>query len=263
MPVRSKRIPYLAALCAGAVALIVVFSLLHSPAARAQSATFQVAQHGHAVGTASFAITAAPGGYHSTSLVRVSMQGLAYALSKDERLTAAHHLVQAQLSATVNSSAVELTAKPQSGQVQLDISANGRKSSTRLPGHAGAVLLPDFDPGGLQTLLTLAVRQNSRDLWAIIPRRAGSMDAVQLATYQDMQGTLNGNPVTVHHLVATIGGVKTDLFSGPQNQLLQAELPQEGFALVRQGFVLKPPAKAPAAPPQQPASSQPPPSTQE
>jgi hypothetical protein len=29
--------------------------------------------------------------------------------------------------------------------------------------------------------------------------------------------------------------------------LLQAELPQEGFALVRKGFVLKPPAK-PVAP---------------
>ncbi|HVU47075.1 MAG TPA: hypothetical protein VHD85_13175 [Terracidiphilus sp.] len=33
------------------------------------------------------------------------------------------------------------------------------------------------------------------------------------------------------------------LFSGPENELLQAELPQEGFALVRKGFVLKPSAK--------------------
>jgi hypothetical protein len=43
--------------------------------------------------------------------------------------------------------------------------------------------------------------------------------------------------------VATIAGAKTDLFSGPQNQLLQAELPQSGFALVRKGFVMTPPAK--------------------
>jgi hypothetical protein len=50
-------------------------------------------------------------------------------------------------------------------------------------------------------------------------------------------------------LVATIAGAKTDLFSGPENQLLQAELPQEGFVLVRKGFVLTPPAK-----PQAPAS---------
>jgi hypothetical protein len=70
---------------------------------------------------------------------------------------------------------------------------------------------------------------------------------VQLATYRDEEGTLGGKPVTVHHLVATIAGTHTDLFSGPENQLLQAELPQAGFALVRKGFVLTPPAK-PIAP---------------
>jgi len=51
----------------------------------------------------------------------------------------------------------------------------------------------------------------------------------------------------VHHLIATIAGANTELFSGPENQLLQAELPQEGFALIRKGFVLSPAAK-PIAP---------------
>jgi hypothetical protein len=66
---------------------------------------------------------------------------------------------------------------------------------------------------------------------------------VQLATYADQEGTLDGKKIAIHHLVATIGGTKTDLFSGPENQLLQAELPQEGFALIRKGFVLNPTAK--------------------
>ena len=78
-------------------------------------------------------------------------------------------------------------------------------------------------------------------------QNAGSIEPVQLATYADQQGTLDGRPITVHHLVATIAGANTDLFSGPENQLLQAELPEEGFALVRKGFVLTPPAK-PVAP---------------
>jgi len=83
-----------------------------------------------------------------------------------------------------------------------------------------------------------------------VPKGAGSEVAVELATYADEQGTLDGKPVTVHHLVATIGNAVTDLFSGPENQLLQAELPQKGFALVRKGFVLTPSAK-PGAPPVQ------------
>jgi hypothetical protein len=109
--------------------------------------------------------------------------------------------------------------------------------------------LPDFDPGALETLLLLASSHGNRDVWAVVPKQAGTLAAVQLATYADQQGTLDGKPVEVHHLMATIGGAKTDLFSGPDDQLLQAELPQEGFALVRKGFVLNPPAKpvAPAA----------------
>ena len=92
------------------------------------------------------------------------------------------------------------------------------------------------------------MEQNDRDLWAIIPKQTGAIAPVQLATYADMHGTLNGKSITVHHLVATIQGAATELFSGPENQLLQAELPQAGFALVRKGFVLQPPSKAPPAP---------------
>ena len=223
-------------------------SLAATPVAgAAQSASFEIAQHGHAVGTASFSVTAAAEGYDSSSLVKMAMQGLDYALSKNERLNSANQLEHAQLNATVNGEAVNVMVAPDSAQMVMNISASGKSTTTRLDAHAGAVLLADFDPGALQTLLTLAVTQNNRDLWAILPKQTGSIDPVQLATYPDQEGTLDGKPITVHHLVATIGGANTDLFSGSENQLLQAELPQEGFALVRKGFVLNPPAK-PEAP---------------
>jgi hypothetical protein len=230
-------------------ALFTIAAILSlAPSAFAQSASFIVSQHGKPVGTASFNFTARPNGYDSTSLVRVAMQGLDYALSKTERLSVASHLRHAQLSATVNGSAVNVTAAPDSAQILLNIAANGRASTTRLAPHSAAVFLPDFDPGALETLLTLAVSGNNRDLWAIIPKNTGSIEPIQLATYVDEKGTLDGKPIVVHHLVSTIGGGKTDLFSGPENQLLQAELPQQGFALIRKGFVLTPPAK-PGAPP--------------
>jgi len=246
-PVR-KLIPF-----AGLSALI----LLAGPIAAAQSATFTVSQHGATVGTASFNILPNSAGYNSTSLVRVNMQGLDYALSKTEKLSPARKLVHVQLSGIVNNSAVNVVAKPDETQFLVNISANGRSSTTQLAGHDRTVFLPDFDPGALETLLALAAKNNNRDLWVIIPKQAGSVAPVQLATYPDERGTLNGKPLTVHHLVATIAGAQTDLFSGPDNQLLQAELQQPGFALVRKGFVLTPPAKpigpppAPGAPAQQ------------
>lgn len=213
-----------------------------------ESGSFEIAQHGHAVGTASFHFTATKEGYDSTSLVKVAMQGLDFALSKTERLSSANQLEHVQLSAIVNGEAVNVIATPDAAQLLLNISASGKSSTTRLAAHAGAVFLPDFDPGALETLLALAVQRNNRDLWAILPINAGSIEPVQLATYPDQQGTLDGKSITVHHLVANIAGANTDLFSGPENQLLQAELPQDGFALVRKGFQLKPPAK-PIAPP--------------
>ena len=222
------------------------------PAASAQAGSFEVAQLGHPVGTASFNFVATSDGYDSTSLVRVAMQGLTYDLSKTETLSAANELKHVQLSAIVNGSAVNVTAKPDSAQLLLNVSADGRSSTSRLDAHAAAVFLPDFDPGALETLLALGVSRNNRDLWAILPKQsgaaAGQVAPVELATYADEQGTLDGTPITVHHLVATIAGSKTDLFSGPENQLLQAELPQQGFALVRKGFVLKPSARPMAAP---------------
>jgi len=212
-------------------------------AAAGQSGNFEIAQHGQAVGTASFQFTATKDGYDSTSLVKVAMEGLDYALSKNEQLTPANQLKHVLLSATVNGEAVNVVAEPDSAQLLLNISANGKSSTTRLAAHPGAVFMADFDPGALETLLALAVTQNNRDLWAILPKEAGSIEPVQLATYPDQQGTLDGKPIAVHHLMATIAGANTELFSGPENQLLQAELPQEGFALVRKGFVMKPPAK--------------------
>jgi len=234
----------------------ILFALVLPQALAGQSGTFTISQLGKQVGTASFNFVSTNDGYDATSKVHVSMKGLEYAFSKTEQQTAAHELRYAQLSATVNGSAVSVVGVPDGAQFLLNISASGRKLSARLAAHAGAVFTPDFDPGALETLLELGISRNSHDLWAIFPKQSGDQPAtiepVQLATYPDEQGTLDGQSITVHHLVGNIAGTSTDLFSGPDNQLLQAELPQQGFALIRNGFVLKPPAKAGAAPQIQP-----------
>jgi hypothetical protein len=212
-------------------------------AASAQTGEFEVAQNGHTVGSANFQFTATKDGYDSTSLVKVKMEGLDYSLSKDEQLTGANQLEHAIVSAIVNGEAVNVVAAPDAAQLLLNFSANGKSSTTRLEAHPGAVFMADFDPGALETLLALAVTQNNRDLWAIVPKEAGSVEPVRLATYPDQEGTLEGKAIAVHHLVASVAGANTELYSGPDNQLLQADLPQAGFALIRKGFVLKPSAR--------------------
>ena len=225
-------------------------SLVVAPMTLAQAAAFEILLKGKRVGTASCEFSAGAQGYNSTSIVSVSMPGLDYTLSKTEKLSSSDELERVLLSGVVNREAVSIVATPESNQVVLQISANGHKTISHLAAHPGAVMMPDFDPGALETLLALAVESNSRDLWAVIPKKAGSIEPVELATYADEQGTLDGKLIAVHHLIATIAGEKTDLFASPENRLLQAELPQRGFVLLRKGFVLKPSAHA-AAPPAQ------------
>jgi hypothetical protein len=216
--------------------------------AQAQSGSFVVSQNGKQVGTASFRFTRTAAGFDSTALVKVEMKGLNYAISKDEKLSPASALEHVQLNAVVNGAAVNVIATANPSGLLMNTSANGRSQTQRLAVHPAAVFLPDFDPGALETLLALAVEHNNRDLWVILPKGTGSVEAVQLTTYADEQGTLDGKPVVVHHLLASFAGVSADLFSGSKNQLLQAELPQQGFSLTRVGFRLKQPAK-PGAPP--------------
>ncbi len=241
------------------ISLAGLFALLAASAASAQSGSFIVAQHGKSVGTASFKFTASPDGYDSSSVVSIDMKDLNYKISNAEQLTKSNHIKHVQLSASVNSTAVNVTGAPDNAQFLLNISANGQSNTARLDQHPAAVFLPDFDPGAYETLLSLAVIHNNRDLWAIIPKQSGSVVPIKLATYADQKGTIDGKPIEVHHLVATISGSDTHLFSGPDNQLLQAELPEQGFALVRKGFVLTPPAKAgpPPTPPAQPDQAPP------
>jgi hypothetical protein len=230
------------------IARFPIFGLLACTLALAQSGDFAISQHGSQVGTATFKFDETPEGFDSSSIVHVSMQGLEYQLSKTEKLSLANELVHVQLSAVVNGSAVHVTASPDSVQLLINISASGHSTTTRLESHNATVFLPDFDPGALETMLALAAVNNNRGLWAIVPKQSGSIEPIQLATYEDEQGIFDGRPVTVHHLVATIAGSDTELFSGPENQLLQAELTEQGFALVRKGFVLSPPSKPIAAP---------------
>jgi hypothetical protein len=159
----------------------------------------------------------------------------------------------------VNGAKATVDTSKLGAQFLVKIDANGHVTTTPLVMHPHAVFMPDFDPGALQVLLNLGAAYNNANMWALVPKQTGSITAMRIVTNADMQGTLNGKPLTVHHLTMSYDSNKAELFSSPTNELLQAEWTKEGFALVRQGFKLTPPAKpgAPPPAPAQPAQQQP------
>jgi hypothetical protein len=230
------------------VGLIVAGTL----AAQLHAESFTLSQNGKSVGQAFLGLKQANGGFDLTSGAKIDMPGLKYNFSQTAALDSGFHFTTVQLSGSVNGTPATVNTSRQAQQFVMKINANGSVTNTPLAFHPRAVFLPDFDPGALQILLNLGAAHNNSDIWALIPKQSGSVAPLRIATNADMQGTLNGKPVTVHHLTVTYNTSKTELFSSQANELMQAEWTDEGFALVRNGFKLTPPAR-PGAPPQAPA----------
>jgi|SRR5271168_4229544 len=229
-------------------------------AAQLDAQSFIVSQNGKSVGSASLKVSKAAAGFSVSSGTKIDMPGLKYQFSEIGALDSAYRLNNVQLDGTVNGTSVTINTARQAQssagqQYVMKISANAKVTSTPLAYHPRAVFFPDFDPGALQALLNVGALHNNADIWALVPKQTGSVEPVRIETNADMQGTLDGKPVTVHHLTTTYQASKLEIFSGQANELLQAEWRTEGFAIVRQGFKLTPPDH-PGAPPQQPAQPQ-------
>jgi hypothetical protein len=227
-------------------------------AARANAQSFILSQNGKSVGTASLGVKQTGSGFASTSGAKIDMPGLKYNFTEIATLDGSYRLTSVQLNGSVNGTTAVVSAAPAGQQFVMKI--NGTASTSPLPFHPLTALVPDFDPGGLQAVLNLGAAHNNRDIWALIPKQTGSISALRITTKMDEQGTLDGNAVAVHHFSIASDAGTSEVYSGPSNQLLQAEWTDEGFALVRQGFKLTPPKRpnaAPPAAPKQPATQQP------
>ena len=224
--------------------------------AQIHAQSFQISQNGQNVGTAGLSVQPAGAGFSSTSWTKIKMPGLDYSFQENASMDGGYQLQSVHLDGSVNGTKATVSAAPEGQQLAMKINANGQVINTPLAFHPQAVFFPDFDPAALQTVLSLGALRNNRDLWAVIPKQTGSVTALRIATKPDEQGTLNGQQTPIHHYTVTADADTIEIFSNPSNQLMQAEWTEEGFAMVRQGFVLTPPARPQTPPPakqQQPA----------
>jgi hypothetical protein len=197
------------------------------------------------VGSATVSLTPSGSGFSLTSGVKIQMQDLSYSFTQTAALDSGLQLSSSQLSGLINGTAVTVRTTREGQQFQMTINANGQVTHQPLAAHPGSILLPDFDPGAL----TLALRLNTASgLFALIPKQTGLESAFTRTSNPDQQGTLNGRSMVVRHYTFTSDVGKIEVFASTSNELLQAEWPDQAFALVRQGFRLTPPAHAPAPP---------------
>ena len=232
----------------------IAFAMLGS-AGICSAQSFLISQNGKSVGSATLSWARSGNGYGITSNASINMTGLNLSFSETGYLGAHLNLRSMQINGQVNGTPVTVGVQSSGQQYLMKIFANGQHINTPLAFHARTVFLPDFDPAGLQAMLRLGEAYNNAHIWAAIPKQTGSIVPMQIATDADMQGTLGGRGIGVHHFTVTVNGGNIEVFSSTTGDLLQAEWTSEGFALVRQGFILTPPKHPIGAPPPPPPPS--------
>lgn len=208
------------------------------------SSSYTLNLNGKSCGKISSSITATENGYSLKTAARLQIGSTPFAFSRSGSVDKQLNPQEEILNGSVNGSAVVFGLDASGGKYNIRISANGKQYSNTLASHPHTVFLPDFDPAAAQLIVTeTATYQN---IWVLIPKKTGLLDSVQVVKHSPGKGTLDGKAISVQHFTVTISGLSSDIFATTTGLFLQQETPEQGFALIRDGFVLTPSSTAPA-----------------
>lgn len=241
-----------------------------APALPAGAAHYTLVQanDGKAVGSADYTVTAAPNGYQVSSQGDLKMAKFTYTFTDNNRLDGQLNIVHAQLSGTVNGAQVtfNLASDATGRQFQVDIAAQGKNTTNSFDRHQNTVLLPDLDPAAYVAMTHFALA-HPPTAWIVIPKENGVLVPAEYTDQPDARATWHGQSTVVHHtsvVVSAQNAVTVELYYRSDGQLLEADLPEQNFYVIQDGFKLEnrphyAPPRGSAPPPQQPGAPQQPP----
>lgn len=235
--------------------------------------TLVQANDGKTVGSADCNVATVASGYQVTSHGDLKMPKFTYTFSNENRLDGALNIVHDQLSGTVNGAQVtfQLGSDPSGRQFQIGIAASGKTTTNTIDRHQHTVLLPDLDPAAYTEMVHFAIEKPATT-WIVIPKDTGLLVPALYSAKPDVKGTFHGQPVDAHHasvVVSEQNGITVELYYTSEGVLLEADLPEQNFYVVRDDFKLQnrphyapprgeaPPAGSPAPGQQPPPSSAP------
>jgi len=220
------------------------------------SARYAIFQGDKVVGNADYTVQPTPNGYTVTSHGKLSLSKFSYSFNNVQYLDHDRNLVSDQLNGVVNGSPVTFTVNSDSSgrQFQINISANGKQTQNTVDRHQHLVLLPDLDPAAY-VLLTRIAMENPPTSWILIPKENGILVPSSVTRGSHVRGSLNNSQMDVQHatiFVNSENSVTVDLFYTSDGSVLEADLPQQNFFVVRDGFKLinRPKPLTPAEAPQ-------------
>jgi YD repeat-containing protein len=227
--------------------------------------TIVEANDGKTVGSADCNVSTVPSGYQITSHGELKMPKFTYSFSNDNHLDSQLNIVHDQLSGQVNGTQVTFTlgSDPSGRQFQVSIDANGKTTTNVFDRHQHTVLLPDLDPAAYSAMAHFAIEKPATT-WIVIPKQEGLLVPALYTDRASVHGTFHGQPVDARHTTVTVSdqnGITVELYYTGEGALLEADLPEQNFYVIRDDFKLqaRPHYEPPrgTAPPSQGAPQQP------
>jgi hypothetical protein len=208
----------------------------------AGSSHFTILQNDKSLGSSEATVTPTPAGYTITSRGEMHLSKFSYSFTNTQNLDHMLNLVSDQITGTVNGSPVTFTVKadPSGREFHIDVNAKGKDSQNSVDRHQHLALLPDLDSAGYM-LLTQIAMENPPISWILIPKETGLLVP---STYQldaNVRGRLDGREIDVQHTTVTVSAqnaVNVELFYTREGRLVEADLPEQNFFVVRDGFKL-------------------------
>lgn len=205
--------------------------------------TIVQASDGKTVGSSDYSVAPVAGGYAITSHGEMKLQKFSYSFSNNNRLDAQLNIVHDQLSGTVNGKEVafNLASDSTGRQFQVNIVASGKTTTNTFDRHQHTVLLPDLDAAAYVEMAHFAL-VHPETAWIVIPKQEGLLVPAEYTPQPDLPGTFRGQPTTVHHttiILSEQNGISVELYYKSDGDVLEADLPEQNFYVVRDGFKLQ------------------------
>jgi hypothetical protein len=242
-----------------------------APAVPAGEAHFNLvtANDGKTVGSADCTVTAAPNGYQIVSQGDLKMPKFSYSFTNENRLDSGLNIVHDKLTGTVNGKQVTfgLGSDAAGRQFQVSIEADGKTTNNTFDRHQHTVLLGDLDSAAYTEMVHFAI-EHPATTWIVIPKQTGLLVPAQYTAQPEVHATFHGQPIDAHHTTGAVSeqnGITVELYYTSEGALLEADLPEQNFYVIRDDFKLQSrpkytPPHGEAPPPEQgqPQGQQPP-----
>jgi hypothetical protein len=227
----------------------------------AGSVHYTIFQGDKTVGSSGYTVSPTAAGYTITSQGEMHLSKFSYRFNNSQNLDHMLNLVSDQITGQVNGSPVTFTinSDPTGREFHIQVNAKGKDSQNTIDRHQHLVLLPDLDAAGYMLLMHVGM-ENPEVSWVLIPKETGLLVPTVYGRDANVRGRLNGRDIDVQHTTVTVSAtnaINVELFFSQDGRLLEADLPEQNFFVVMDGFKLINRPKF--APPRSPEPNAPPP----